>query len=75
MLDLGARAMSGRAGSRLASRMGMTVSADTLSRRAKRAGSTSSQTPRLLGVDAFAFQKGRSSGTILVDLETHRPVE
>jgi len=75
MLDLVALAMSGRAGSLLASRMGMAVSADTLSRRAKRAGSALIKTPRLLGVDDFAFQRGRTYGTILVDLETHRPVD
>jgi transposase len=67
--------MSGQAGSLLTSRMGMAVSADTLSRRAKRAGSASIKTPRLLGVDDFAFQRGRTYGTILVDLETHRPID
>ena len=67
ILDLVANAMSGQAGSLLASRMGMAVSADTLSRRAKRAGSASIKTPRLLGVDDFAFQRGRTYGTILVE--------
>lgn len=75
LLDLMAIAMSGQAGSRLASQMGIVVSADTLLRRAKRAGSVSIKTPRVLGVDDFAFQRGRTYGTILVDLETHRPVD
>jgi transposase len=75
LVDLIAVAMSGQGGSLLATRMGMAVSADTLSRRAKRAGSASIKTPRLLGVDDFAFQRGRTYGTILVDLETHRPVD
>jgi transposase len=32
-------------------------------------------TPRVLGVDEWAQRKGQSYGTILVDLETHEPVD
>ncbi|MFF7888252.1 ISL3 family transposase [Streptomyces sp. NPDC020794] len=31
--------------------------------------------PRVLGVDEFAFRRGRSYGTILVDVETHQLVD
>jgi transposase len=75
LLDLVAVVLSGQAGSQLAHQMGMAVSADTLLRRAKRAAAASIKAPRILGVDDFAFQRGRTYGSILVNLESHRPVD
>jgi transposase len=63
-------ALGGEAGSRLAEKTAVPTSPDTLLRRVKQAGARSSGTPRLVGIDDWAWCKGQRYGTIVVDLET-----
>jgi len=67
--------LGGEAGARLSSRLGMTTSADTVLRRLKVGPSIEIRGARALGVDDWAWRKGQRYGTILVDLETHTPID
>ncbi len=61
--------LGGEAGARLAARMAMTTSPDTLLRRVKRLKHEPAGAPRVVGIDDRAWRKGQRHGTILVDLE------
>lgn len=63
------------AASRMLYSLDMWVSPDTLIRLIRKAAEPEKDVPRVLGVDDWAQCKGRSYGTILVDLESHRPVD
>ena len=66
--DIGS-SLGGEAGSRLAARMGMATSPDTLLRRVKRLKNEPAGPPRVVGIDDWAWRKGQRYGTIVVDLE------
>ncbi len=67
--------LGGRAGARLALELGIVVARDTLLRKIKGASLPEVGKVRVLGVDDFAFKKGSTYGTILVNLEDHKVVD
>jgi transposase len=68
-------ALGGEAGARQSQRQAMPTSPDTLLRLIRQIPIPVRGTPRVLAVDDFAFCKGRTYGTLLVDGEAHDPVE
>jgi transposase len=69
-------ALGGRAGTRLIGRLGLPASRATMLRTLRgQSHSAKTPSPRVLGIDEWAWKKGHRYGTILCDLEAARVVD
>lgn len=67
--------VGGEAGAQVSKRQGMACSADTLLRLVRHTALPASPAVEVVGVDEWAWRKGQSYGTLLVDLERHAPID
>jgi len=75
LLERLALALGGQAGSRMAGHLPVAVSGTTLLRQVHRLDIPEANAVEVLGIDEFAFRRGRTFGAILIDMKTRRPVD
>jgi transposase len=68
-------AVGGAPGARLLAALGIPISGVTLLRTVMATALPDASAPHVLGVDDWCRRRGRTYGTILVDMEQHRPLD